>query len=477
MGEKVKASRYNHFVEVEEGKRLAFNAMTCGLAEMDKASYDGYAAIAERGEVVDSDASELVKNLRLGGILIPEELDELALIRASHYQERFSRKNLGLTIVPTYSCNFACDYCFESRDMHALPNHSGGMMSSTVQDNIVRLCEREVATDATFVVVWYGGEPFLAKEVINSLSPRFLEICRAKNSSYYGAMITNGYFLTPTNVGFLEENRVRFVQITLDGPRDVHDRRRPLKGGGATFDTILDNLCYIGSKGTPAVSVRINIDRRNASRATDLLTVLKDRGLHTRPNIGVYFSQTVHYANSCPDIFSKCMLTEEFSGWMVDAYRAAMSMGFRISMYPVPQLGSCGAVGKGIATIEPNGNVQTCWNAVGDESKKVGVLTQNGIEYSFQYAKWLGHNSFREECLSCDVMPICMGGCPYKSIHAEALTDAEHNRCVWWVHNLRPMLLVIKEAKDRGLLEIRPQGGESSGNRTMVSEAVARTEA
>ncbi len=42
MAERVKASRYNHFVDLENGKRLAFNAMTCGLAEMDEESYRRY---------------------------------------------------------------------------------------------------------------------------------------------------------------------------------------------------------------------------------------------------------------------------------------------------------------------------------------------------------------------------------------------------------------------------------------------------
>lgn len=35
MSQKLKASRYNHFVRTSDGVRLAFNALTCGLAEMD----------------------------------------------------------------------------------------------------------------------------------------------------------------------------------------------------------------------------------------------------------------------------------------------------------------------------------------------------------------------------------------------------------------------------------------------------------
>jgi hypothetical protein len=39
MSEKLKASRYNHFVEQEDGKYLAFNALSCGLGELDAEKY------------------------------------------------------------------------------------------------------------------------------------------------------------------------------------------------------------------------------------------------------------------------------------------------------------------------------------------------------------------------------------------------------------------------------------------------------
>lgn len=46
--QKYKPSRYNHFVDTNDGKRLAFNAMSCGLAEIDDESFAVYQALGKR---------------------------------------------------------------------------------------------------------------------------------------------------------------------------------------------------------------------------------------------------------------------------------------------------------------------------------------------------------------------------------------------------------------------------------------------
>ncbi|MEW5795277.1 MAG: radical SAM protein [Candidatus Zixiibacteriota bacterium] len=271
-------------------------------------------------------------NLQEGGFVTPAELDELDAIRASHYQARFGHQGFGLTIVPTCRCNFACDYCYESKDIHCMAVDQDSDMSKSVQEHLLYLCEKEIPQNAAFFAMWYGGEPLLSRDVIQSLTTGFVRICESKKSVYHSGMITIGYLLTPDNVEFLAQNQVKFVQITIDGPKHVHDRRRPLRGGGETFDRILDNICYMGEKGKPAVSIRVNIDRRNAEDVPELLSILRGHGLHSKPNIRLYFGQTVHYSNSCPDIASQCMASQEFSFWMVGAYRTALAHGFRIGM-------------------------------------------------------------------------------------------------------------------------------------------------
>jgi uncharacterized protein len=70
------------------------------------------------------------------------------------------------------------------------------------------------------------------------------------------------------------------AQITLDGPPDVHDRRRPLASGRGTFDTLLANITAMA--GILDVQVRVNLDADNAGGCPRLLNILATAGLAGR---------------------------------------------------------------------------------------------------------------------------------------------------------------------------------------------------
>nr|MBN2277570.1 4Fe-4S cluster-binding domain-containing protein [candidate division Zixibacteria bacterium] len=452
--EKLKASRYNHFVESEDGKMLAFNALSCGLAEMDRESYKRYQDLAAgNGHITDDEPDELLKNLKKGGFLIPEDFEELDALRAGHYRARFGNNGFGLTIVPTLNCNFACDYCYENKEIHSLPPDQGGMMSQEVCDNIVKLCEKEIAKNSAFTATWYGGEPMLACDVIGYLSERFISICESQKSQYYAGMITNGYLLSKKNLDFLIKNKITFLQITIDGPREVHNKRRPLKSGGGTFDRILSNLTYITDKTPMTVSIRINIDKRNQNKIAELLADLKQHGLHQQKNFSIYFGHTVNYYNSCPDITSQCMATEEFSHFMIDAWKLAADMGFIITILPEVQISTCGAVKTNSAVIEPDGSVQNCWNTIGSSKAKTGVVRHDGFTFNNNHIKWLGWSPFTKMCESCSILPLCMGG-PYNWIYSKKITTQQNIKCATWKYNLKSMLVVANYALQKKLLHI-----------------------
>ncbi|MEW5925095.1 MAG: radical SAM protein [Candidatus Zixiibacteriota bacterium] len=451
--EKLKASRYNHFVDMEDGTKLAFNALSCGLAEMDKDSYERYKDLADgNGHSTEDETDDLLQNLKKGGFLIPEDLDELDVLRAAHYQARFGNNGFGLTIVPTLNCNFACDYCYESKEIHSLPPDKGGFMSDEVCDNIVKLCEKRIPENSAFSVTWYGGEPMLAKSIIDRLSREFIRICESKKSVYHAGMITNGYLLTKENIQFLIESKVTFLQVTVDGPREVHDKRRPLKSGGGTYDRIMGNLEKMAIKSLISVSIRINIDNRNSNCFKSLLSNLKAAGLDKKNNISFYFGHVVQYNKSCQDISAHCLLTEQYSKFVIKANKYAINNGLKLSTLPRIMISSCGAIAPNSLVIEPSGRIQNCWNTIGNENIKTGQLTPKGINVTDKYVKWLGWNPFNNKCTDCTILPMCMGGCPYISIYRENQDNAENIICSSWKYNLRPMLGVIKSAKEKDLI-------------------------
>jgi uncharacterized protein len=458
MAERIKTSRYNHFVPLENGNRLAFNALTCGLAEMDPPTYRQYCDLIAIGETDGENHNDLTAQLKTGGFVIPEDYDELDAIRAGHFRTRFGGRGLGLTIIPTSICNFACDYCYESRELHSRIPEEGGMMSEQICSRIVKLCEKQIEPNSGLNITWYGGEPLLARPIIDRLSTQFHRICETSQAQYHAGMITNGFLLDAAAIQFLQSVRVTFVQVTIDGPKDVHDLRRFLKSGRGTFRRIMSNLENVDESKGIGVAIRINVDMRNAQDIPCLLREFRNRGWHNRRHFSFHFGQIVTVNNSCPDIGNQCMLTPAFSEFMIQAYQAALEMGFRHADYPVRHSCPCSAVGSGSFVIEPDGTVQSCWNTIGDPTRSTGELTDEGIRPNNNYLKWLGWSPFDNNgvcsCGTCNLLPVCMGGCPYKWIYRQDALPIETANCVPHRYNLPGLLRIVYRARNKGLLTV-----------------------
>ncbi|MEW6229741.1 MAG: SPASM domain-containing protein [Bacillota bacterium] len=153
-----KASKYNILSQQGDGSWLVFGCLGNGLAGMDERGYHVYQRFVESPTELQDLAGpdrEVAERLRQGQIMLPESMDELSFLRATHYRARFSRTGLALIVLPTFECNFACDYCYQGKQ--ATP----GVMGSDVQEALVRFASRNLFPGAVLWATWYGGEPLL----------------------------------------------------------------------------------------------------------------------------------------------------------------------------------------------------------------------------------------------------------------------------------------------------------------------------
>ena len=81
---------------------------------------------------------------------------------------------------------------------------------------------------------WHG-EPLLQMDRLVDLSRKMRDVCTRADCKYTASIVSNGYLLDRETAERLKEQQVADAQITLDGPRDVHDERRPLVGGGGVL--------------------------------------------------------------------------------------------------------------------------------------------------------------------------------------------------------------------------------------------------
>lgn len=438
----MKPSRFNHFISRPDGRFLAFNARSGGLAIMEADKYRLYQKLAEmEGPVSPSDVEtiDLMKDLRRGRFLIDDGEDELEQLELVNQMARFDSRSLSLTIAPTMDCNLDCRYCFEERNRDS--------MTADVADKVVEFVRKRVDTLALVRVCWYGGEPLFAAGRLFDLSRRIRAVCDDGNCRYTATMISNGYLLDRAMAERLKEQQVTDVQLTLDGPREVHDARRPLADGSGSWDVILDNIGQV--VGLLRVNVRINVDQKNTDRVAELLETLEHRGL--RDKLAVYFGKLEASTSVCQNIAEDCLDNRAFSLAEIELFQQALGRGFAIGKLPRPSPAFCGAVKTSSFLVDPRGRLYKCWNEVGTPERSLGPIDQKIDILHPELYPWLTSSPFKKkQCRRCNILPLCMGGCPMgEQGNGQTSTD----NCTTWKYNLDQMLELIAQSRMRMIRE------------------------
>lgn len=420
-------SRYNQVYPDKKGQ-LIYNAITNSMARMDVESWERFCQLKD-GASVNLD-HPVDRKLLEGKFLIPQHLDEKASLKNAHLTARYQTHNWTLTICPTISCNFKCDYCFEV--------HRKGKMLPEVQDALVESLKSRAKTLSGFQVTWYGGEPTLAWDVVVNLSKRFIEVCDSYGISYSASMISNAYLLDEKKVNQLDELRIEMVQVTLDGDDSYHDTRRILLSGKGTFEKIVGNLKNFTDVKCRAV-IRVNVDVRNKDGVHALIDKLKDRGLSGHKNISMYFAAVGTTTEQTHGVSGFCMTRRDFAHLEPEFYEHAIRNGIASMPYPARGLGSCIAAKPDGYVVQPDGSLHKCWDTVGQEQYAVGhLLAPRTPDQQVNYSRWMAWDPFSSEvaCNSCSWLPTCMGGCPLKVVYPEMSPDgAVHLECTTFKFN------------------------------------------
>ena len=311
------------------------------------------------------------------------------------------------TVCPTMACNFDCPYCFEA--------NRRGKMSPEVQDDVVALAGRMLdASDAKeLYITWYGGEPLLAPDVIESLSERLIALAEDRGVKYHAHIVTNGSLLTQDTIDLLERCRVTFAQITVDGIGATHDATRHLKGGGATFDRIIANLRDL--KLPFRVNVRANIHKGNLSQVDDLKALTQSVSEESGNTI-LFYAKAV-----LPSV------TADERGKQVDllsgADAATIDLRMDISRTPVGDDHMCAAISLWSVLIDAQGNLHKCagltaadpefaYGNARDWDPADPLATASAPDNLTKYLAWASPMQ-DEECRECMWLPLCGGGCPH----------------------------------------------------------------
>jgi uncharacterized protein len=171
------------------------------------------------------------------------------------------------------TCNLDCDYCFYlAKD--TLPGGPGvGRMSDDLLERFIRQYIDGV-TGPQVVFSWQGGEPTLLgldfyRKVV-ALQRKYAK----PNQRIDNDLQTNGTLITEEWSAFLAEHGF-LVGLSIDGPRDIHDRHRVNKGHQPTFDRVMQTVRLLRKHHVPFNTLTC-VHRHNARRPVDVYRFLRD---------------------------------------------------------------------------------------------------------------------------------------------------------------------------------------------------------
>jgi len=251
-----------------------------------------------------------------------------------------------------------------------------------------------------------AGGPLLNLKVAKYITLKLNEWCTHNNITFSVSIVTNGVLLDMRVYEFLKSFNLSSIQVTIDGPAEVHNKRRMFKNGSGTFDVIIDNIAKISRD--YKIGVRINVDKNNLKFIPETLDVLK--------TVLYNFSVSFGHVHSSNDTFkgyaNLCIPTDQFSKIHLKLVKLALSKGVEIDLNSLlkPNIDGCADYHESAFVIDPRGDLYKCWEVVGNSKAKVGSKFDDSFNYN--YFKWVNHSPLKvEKCRKCEILPLCGGGC------------------------------------------------------------------
>lgn len=418
-----------------DGERhLVCNALTGALSVLDaKALRTLELTGVDNDTTVDPALQSTLERQQL--IFTSKEDEDLAFRRLCdeglhHFRAHAPR---SFTFVLNTHCNFACSYCFEKAFDAPAETLSASQIDSAFRI-VDELCERDHALPSPVFEI-FGGEPLLpgTTGALSYLLSRIAD--RAAKATLH----SNGFHLAD-NLDLIEtyKSNIGQIQITLDGPRPVHDMRRASRNGRPTFDRIVGAIRRLCERDLPIrLCIRMNVDRNNIDMLGAMVEVYQSNGWLQDERF-TFVAAPVD--NRCGrlaapetlvtwgELFTRVLpLSKDTGGGPFDlsvfkpiahfrdyfgSLAASLASGRPELAKFIPKVMYCEATDMKLFVFHPDGRIYPCPESIGLQHHAIGSFDPAFRIDSHSANKWLNQTILsRDHCRDCAVSTFCGGGC------------------------------------------------------------------
>ena len=450
LGSVFSISRYNFAIPVNSGF-LLYNSASGAVLSLSGPDA-GRLAVELGGSPHPLSVNELegimVEQLRDGGFLVDTAADEVGAIREK-FLDAVAGTPAVLTLTTTMDCNLGCYYCYEER--------SGERLQLAQVHQVVALARKLLQGSGKdrLHVDWYGGEPLMNVEFLEQASLALQKLCAEQGLAYSASVISNGTCWPPNVEVFIQRTRVRQIQISFDGLRANHDKRRRFRKGYerdrvSSFDAavgLVDQLVHC-----VRVDLRFNIDRGNQGDVIPFLVFARERGWFAAPHKVVFQPARLSSYTQRSAFMRKVELSiEEYEEVRARVREEAQTLipveeAEVPDKFPYPRNSVCAALARDSIVVGADAKLYRCGLQVGERNRSVGaipvlsspllpVLSEAADRIRSDAEWWKSFDpTTLPTCSRCSFLPVCWGGCPKK--HLEQDRSAILEQGAYWRRNL-----------------------------------------
>ncbi len=393
------------------GDYLLYSTRTQALVRIGTALREALDRLATGPGEVLARHGEDIRQLHRMGLLVADDREEQEKLRAHLDQIKFSpdEECFTVTVLTTYGCNFKCTYCFEESSRTTVK------LSFTHQQKIIAWLKYKVREFGyrNLYINYYGGEPLLNQPAIEQISGEMKRWCAAEGVGFRMALQTNGYLLTPAVVNKFKALNLHSARVSLDGVGEDHDRYRPLRGGGGTFERIMSNI--VDCADLLPIGISIGFQQGDVEPIARLLDYFEEAGILHKlgriipspisPTLGPKGRPEAVRGSDCMCNSQDAVLAEAMR--RINALFAAKGIGqtkSQMSTNVCPLTRENGGV-----TIDQEGRIYKCNSLLGHPEFAVGHV--DDVRFNRTGREFRDLDVWRQCPVDCTYLPMCSGGC------------------------------------------------------------------
>ena len=328
--------------------------------------------------------------------------------RANARSTRFYAK-----VVMNLDCNLACPYCFEDRfrGRHYMTPATARLLV----DYVIR---EQIDKGRDVKLGLYGGEPLLSLPLIREIALPLRDAAAGKGVRFSFVLTTNGTLLTRSVVEELIPLGLTGAIVTLDGPREIHDRQRPFASGKGSYDTIVANIKEVFD--LIDLQVGGNFGRDDYRAFPLMLDHLIAEGIAPDRLGEVQFAPIMPKSGIGSADTSACC-TSGSEPWVTEAApflrEEILKRGFRTTK---PTQAACAIEFENDLVVNHDGTLYKCPAFMGWPELSVGTLADGVRDYAVSHNLAVWQN---DRCLDCAYLPLCFGGCRFLTLLRHGAID------------------------------------------------------